>query len=218
MTTMKKIVTTTMETSASTSWLRTDTRTPKYSTTAISAISGEATPPPLPHALITPTTSGVTKAEEKTGPMKPTDWAITSGSVRTFAPRRSYACCSCLAMAASLGWPDRTDANDLLSRLAQRSRPGRQRAAERPDRRGVVDELRRLDADGGEAAGQLVRHGGQRLVQVGDGVRPGEGAAGAAHVLQLVRPPPGGRHRRLQRGQVPRGTERIEAAPVPDQA
>jgi len=29
MTTMKKIVTTTMETSASTSWLRTDTRTPK---------------------------------------------------------------------------------------------------------------------------------------------------------------------------------------------
>src|SRR2546430_1392079 len=74
----------------------------KTPTAAISTDSGEATPPPLPDALITPTTSGITKAEEKTGPMKPTDWAITSGRVRTFAPRRSYACRSCLAMAASL--------------------------------------------------------------------------------------------------------------------
>src|SRR5215469_18877717 len=53
--------------------------------------SGEATPPPLPDALITPTTSGITNAEENTGPMNPTDWAITSGSDKTFAPRRSYA-------------------------------------------------------------------------------------------------------------------------------
>jgi hypothetical protein len=48
--------------------------------------SGEATPPPLPDALITPTTSGITNAEENTGPMNPTDWAITSGSDKTFAP------------------------------------------------------------------------------------------------------------------------------------
>src|ERR1700742_1822479 len=190
----------------------------KTPTAAISTDSGEATPPPLPDALITPTTSGITKAEEKTGPMKPTDWAITSGSVRTFAPRRSYACCSCLAMAASLGWPDRTDANDLLSRLAQRSRLGRQRAAERADRRGVVDELRRLDADRGEAPGQLGRDRGQRLVQVRHRVRPGEVAAGGAHVLQLVCPPPGGGHRRRQRGQVPGRAERVEAAAVADQA
>src|SRR5690348_4743665 len=36
-------------------------------------------------------TSGITKAEENTGPMNPTDCATTSGSERTFAPRRSYA-------------------------------------------------------------------------------------------------------------------------------
>jgi len=47
------------------------------------------TPPPLPDALITPTTSGVTKAEENTGPMNPTDRATTSGSDSSFAPRRS---------------------------------------------------------------------------------------------------------------------------------
>jgi hypothetical protein len=51
--------------------------------------SGDATPPPLPDALITPTTSGITNAAEKTGPMNPTDWAITSGNERTLAPRRS---------------------------------------------------------------------------------------------------------------------------------
>ena len=39
MTVMKKIVTTTMETSARASWLRVDSRTPKYRMTAISAIS-----------------------------------------------------------------------------------------------------------------------------------------------------------------------------------
>ena len=50
---------------------------------------GIATPPPFPDALITPTTSGITNAEENTGPMNPTDWAITSGKERTFAPRRS---------------------------------------------------------------------------------------------------------------------------------
>ena len=50
---------------------------------------GEATPPPLPEALITPMTSGITKAEENTGPMNPTDCAMTSGSERIFAPRRS---------------------------------------------------------------------------------------------------------------------------------
>lgn len=39
MTTMKKIVTTTIEISASTSWLRTEIRTPKYSTAVISAMT-----------------------------------------------------------------------------------------------------------------------------------------------------------------------------------
>src|ERR1022692_2367850 len=57
----------------------------------MSTDSGEATPPPLPDALITPTPSGITKAEENTGPMNPTDCAMTSGSDRIFAPRRSYA-------------------------------------------------------------------------------------------------------------------------------
>ena len=51
--------------------------------------SGAATPPPLPEALITPTTSGMTNAEEKIGPMNPTDCAMTSGSDKTLAPRRS---------------------------------------------------------------------------------------------------------------------------------
>ena len=50
-----------------------------------------AIPPPRPDALATPMTSGITKAEENTGPMNPTDCATTSGSERTFAPRRSYA-------------------------------------------------------------------------------------------------------------------------------
>src|SRR5258708_21211899 len=60
-------------------------------TAAISNDNGDATPPPLPEALITPTTSGITKAEENTGPMKPTDCATTSGRDRSLAPRRSYA-------------------------------------------------------------------------------------------------------------------------------
>src|SRR5258708_37158864 len=60
-------------------------------TAAISNDNGDATPPPLPEALITPTTSGITKAEENTGPMKPTDCATTSGRDSSLAPRRSYA-------------------------------------------------------------------------------------------------------------------------------
>ena len=55
----------------------------------MSTESGAATAPPLPEALITPTTSGITKAEENTGPMNPMDWAMTSGSDSNFAPRRS---------------------------------------------------------------------------------------------------------------------------------
>ena len=47
---------------------------------------GEATPPPLPDALITPMTSGITKADENTGPMNPTDCAMTSGSERDLRP------------------------------------------------------------------------------------------------------------------------------------
>ena len=39
--------------------------------------TGVATPAPYRPA---PTISGSTRAEEKTGPMKPTDWAMTSGS------------------------------------------------------------------------------------------------------------------------------------------
>src|SRR6516165_4391459 len=57
--------------------------------------SGAATPPPLPDALITPTTSGITKAEENTGPRNPMDWAMTSGSDSSFGPRRSYEPESC---------------------------------------------------------------------------------------------------------------------------
>src|SRR6185437_4548212 len=45
-------------------------------------------PPPLPVTLATPTTSGITKAEVNTGPINPTDWAITSGNDNTLAPRR----------------------------------------------------------------------------------------------------------------------------------
>src|SRR6201995_2044481 len=45
-------------------------------------------PPPLPVTLATPTTSGITKAEVNTGPINPTDCAITSGKDSTLAPRR----------------------------------------------------------------------------------------------------------------------------------
>src|ERR1700751_5396561 len=45
-------------------------------------------PPPLPVTLATPTTSGITKAEVNTGPINPTDCAITSGNDNTLAPRR----------------------------------------------------------------------------------------------------------------------------------
>src|SRR6185312_2637345 len=69
----------------------------KTPTAAISTDSGEATPPPLPDALITPTTSGITKAEEKTGPMKPTDWAIRRG---VSEPSRQGA-----RMPAAHAWP-----------------------------------------------------------------------------------------------------------------
>src|ERR1700733_11878967 len=55
---------------------------------AISTDSGEATPPPLPVTLATPTTSGITKADVNTGPINPTDCAITSGNDNTLAPRR----------------------------------------------------------------------------------------------------------------------------------
>src|SRR5580693_8665981 len=55
---------------------------------AISTDSGDAMPPPLPVTLATPTTSGITKAEENTGPINPTDCAITSGNDNTLAPRR----------------------------------------------------------------------------------------------------------------------------------
>src|SRR5580693_600045 len=55
---------------------------------AISTDSGDAMPPPLPVTLATPTTSGITKAEVNTGPINPTDWAITSGNDNTLAPRR----------------------------------------------------------------------------------------------------------------------------------
>src|SRR6202035_5272953 len=55
---------------------------------AISTDSGDAMPPPLPVTLATPTTSGITKAEVNTGPINPTDCAITSGNDNTLAPRR----------------------------------------------------------------------------------------------------------------------------------
>jgi len=35
--------------------------------------SGAATPPPFPDALMTRTTSGITKAAEKIGPINPAD-------------------------------------------------------------------------------------------------------------------------------------------------
>src|SRR5262245_2963686 len=79
----------------------------KTPTAAISTDSGDATPPPLPEALITPTTSGITKADENTGPMKPTDCATTSGRDSSLAPRRSYAG-SGLAIGLSFSFFNRT--------------------------------------------------------------------------------------------------------------
>src|SRR5215472_11618032 len=76
----------------------------KTPTAAISTDSGDATPPPLPEALITPTTSGITKADENTGPMKPTDCATTSGSERTFFPRRSYPDSDFAIVLSFAGW------------------------------------------------------------------------------------------------------------------
>ena len=51
--------------------------------------SGAAMPAPLPDALMMPMTSGTRNAMEKTGPMKPTDWATTSTrvSLRPDPPR-----------------------------------------------------------------------------------------------------------------------------------
>src|SRR5580693_7410257 len=114
-------------------------------TAAISTDSGEATPPPLPEALITPTTSGITKAEEKTGPMNPTDWAMTSGSDRTFAPRRSYPA-SDLAIEASLVLPGsygskRSTVKTVRSRPPEGGDLGRQLAAEHADPGRLVHEL-----------------------------------------------------------------------------
>src|ERR1700733_1634692 len=155
---------------------------------AINTDRGAATPPPLPDALITPTTSGITKADENTGPMKPTDCAITSGRERTFAPSRSYEeplICR-LQPVASCG--DRMEANDHLSIARDLVYD---LAAERSDRGAVVDELRRLDADRAEPALQLVRDRGQRPVQVGRAGCVREDAAGPAHVLDPARPEAG---------------------------
>lgn len=99
------------------------------------------------------------------------------------------------------------DANDLVSRF--RGAAGMvgdigdlrdKIAAERAHPRTVVDELRRLDADGSKSHGQFRRYGGKRLVQIGDLVGTVKDAAGAAHVLDLGRAPPG----RDQRPREPR--------------
>ena len=55
----------------------------------MSTASGAAPPAPLPVALITPTINGITNADENTGPMNPTDWAMQSTSDSFAAPSRS---------------------------------------------------------------------------------------------------------------------------------
>ena len=55
---------------------------------AINTDSGAATPAPLA-ATFAPTISGMRNAAENTGPMKPTDWAITSTSESFASPSRS---------------------------------------------------------------------------------------------------------------------------------
>src|ERR1700733_619459 len=90
---------------------------------AISTDSGDAMPPPLPVTLATPTTSGITKAEVNTGPMNPTDCAITSGNDNTLAPRRplsgwGFSMTSTISFLSSL----RGRAGDLCSRLREDSR------------------------------------------------------------------------------------------------
>src|SRR5262249_15581411 len=86
--------------------------------------------------------------------------------------------------------------------------------------RAFVDELRRLDADGRESPGQLRGNGGKCLVQVGQLVRTGENAAGAAHELDLGRAPPGQDQRLREPGQsrVVRPSEGSEAAAIPHDA
>ena len=56
---------------------------------ASSTESGAAMPAPFPVALMMPTISGMMKAAEKTGPMNPTDCAMTSTSDNFPPPSRS---------------------------------------------------------------------------------------------------------------------------------
>ena len=49
---------------------------------------GDAIPAPFPDAP-NPAINGIKNAALNTGPMKPTDCAMTSTSVRRFSPRRS---------------------------------------------------------------------------------------------------------------------------------
>jgi hypothetical protein len=51
--------------------------------------NGAATPAPLPVALMIPTINGIRNADENTGPMNPTDCAMTSISLSLVSPRRS---------------------------------------------------------------------------------------------------------------------------------
>src|SRR6266568_8634007 len=104
-----------------------------------------------------------------------------------------------------------------VSRLRQGGDLRDEFGAERADPRGLVDELRRLDADGRETPGELGRNRGQRLVEAGDPVGAGEHAADAAHELDLGRAAPGRDQRTGQPGQpgVAWLAERVESGAVP---
>src|SRR5712692_90093 len=142
----------------------------------MSTDSGEATPPPLPDALITPTTSGITKAEANTGPMNPTDCAMTSGSDRTFAPRRSYAGSELPIVSSFIVRAGLAPAPEVIgsSRFAY---PGgrmcaRHRSSSRPSprqRRGQVHPDREFSQPVGEVRPDPARRAGQ--LEPGDATR-----------------------------------------------
>ena len=91
--------------------------------------------------------------------------------------------------------------------------------AQRGDAAGVVSELRRLEAEGGEALLHLGGQVGHRLADVGAGTVVGEHRAGAADELERLDAAPGGGACGVQPGEVvgARFAERVESVAVADQ-
>src|SRR5262245_4767195 len=85
---------------------------------------------------------------------------------------------------------------------SERSNPPHYLAAEGPERGRIVDELRRLDADRGEPAFELIRDRPEGLPEIGDGVGIAEPTARPPDHLELGRVAPGLAHRGTQDGQV----------------